>query len=42
MELFGPAAVVNKYREYSEEEEEDYLWWLDLPYVLVISFTCCL
>lgn len=37
MELFGPAAVVSKYREYSEEKEEDYLWWLDLPYVLCIE-----
>lgn len=35
MELFGPQAVVSKYKEYSEEKEEDYLWWLDLPYVLV-------
>ncbi|CAM8989813.1 unnamed protein product [Rhodiola kirilowii] len=37
MELFGPQAVVSKYREYSEEKEEDYLWWLDLPYVLCIE-----
>ncbi|KAJ8444705.1 hypothetical protein Cgig2_030379 [Carnegiea gigantea] len=37
MELFGPAAVVSKYREYSEDKEEDYLWWLDLPYVLCIE-----
>lgn len=35
MELFGPQAVVSKYREYAEEKEEDYLWWLDLPHVLV-------
>lgn len=35
MELFGPQAVVSKYREYTDDEEEDYLWWLDLPYVLV-------
>jgi hypothetical protein len=35
MELFGPQAVVSKYREYSDDKEEDYLWWLDLPYVLV-------
>lgn len=35
MELFGPQAVVSKYREYAEEKEEDYLWWLDLPYLLV-------
>ncbi|EPS64398.1 hypothetical protein M569_10382, partial [Genlisea aurea] len=37
MELYGPHAVVSKYREYSEQEEEDYLWWLDLPYVLCIE-----
>ncbi|XP_022871598.1 uncharacterized protein LOC111390737 [Olea europaea var. sylvestris] len=37
MELFGPQAVVNKYREYAEEKEEDYLWWLDLPFVLCIE-----
>ncbi|GMH00412.1 hypothetical protein Nepgr_002251 [Nepenthes gracilis] len=37
MELFGPQAVVNKYSEYAEEKEEDYLWWLDLPYVLCIE-----
>lgn len=35
LEMFGPNAVVSKYREYSEEKEEDYLWWLDLPYILV-------
>lgn len=35
MELFGPQAVVSKYREYADDKEEDYLWWLDLPYVLV-------
>lgn len=35
MELFGPQAVVSKYREYADENEEDYLWWLDLPHVLV-------
>lgn len=35
MELFGPQAVVSKYREYAEDNKEDYLWWLDLPYVLV-------
>lgn len=39
MELFGPQAVVSKYREYAEDKKEDYLWWLDLPYVLV-SYTC--
>lgn len=37
MELFGPQAVVSKYREYAEEKEEDYLWWLDLPHVLCIE-----
>ncbi|KAK1285159.1 hypothetical protein QJS10_CPB20g01816 [Acorus calamus] len=37
MEMFGPQAVVSKYREYSEEREEDYLWWLDLPHVLCIE-----
>lgn len=42
MELFGPQAVVSKYREYADENEEDYLWWLDLPCVLVIiSFFIC-
>ncbi|GMN42906.1 hypothetical protein TIFTF001_012111 [Ficus carica] len=37
MELFGPQAVVSKYREYADNMEEDYLWWLDLPYVLCIE-----
>ncbi|XP_057778632.1 uncharacterized protein LOC130997358 [Salvia miltiorrhiza] len=37
MELYGPQAVVSKYREYAEEKEEDYLWWLDLPHVLCIE-----
>ncbi|KAK6919973.1 hypothetical protein RJ641_015877 [Dillenia turbinata] len=37
MELFGPQAVVSKYSEYAEEKEEDYLWWLDLPFVLGIE-----
>nr|XP_004229987.1 COP1-interactive protein 1 [Solanum lycopersicum] len=37
MELFGPQAVVSKYREYADEKEEDYLWWLDLPRVLCIE-----
>ncbi|KAE7999358.1 hypothetical protein FH972_003798 [Carpinus fangiana] len=37
MELFGPQAVVSKYREYADEKEEDYLWWLDLPHVLCIE-----
>lgn len=40
MELYGPQAVVSKYREYSEEKEEDYLWWLDLPHVLVSNLLC--
>lgn len=35
MELFGPQAVVSKYREYAEDKEEDFLWWLDLPHILV-------
>lgn len=35
MELFGPQAVVSKYREYADDKEEDYLWWLDLSHVLV-------
>ncbi|KAM2483477.1 hypothetical protein ACFX1W_041103 [Malus domestica] len=37
MELFGPQAVVSKYHEYAEDKKEDYLWWLDLPYVLCIE-----
>lgn len=37
MELFGPQAVVSKYREFAEEKEEDYMWWLDLPFVLCIE-----
>ncbi|KAL1347115.1 hypothetical protein AAHE18_08G235800 [Arachis hypogaea] len=37
MELFGPQAVVSKYREYADDKEEDYLWWLDLPHVLCIE-----
>ncbi|GAB2217467.1 hypothetical protein Drorol1_Dr00000659 [Drosera rotundifolia] len=37
VKIFGQAAVISKYREYGEEEEEDYLWWLDLPYVLCIE-----
>uniref|UniRef100_A0A5B7BT08 Embryo defective 1703 n=1 Tax=Davidia involucrata TaxID=16924 RepID=A0A5B7BT08_DAVIN len=41
MELFGPQAVVSKYQEYAEEKEEDYLWWLDLPYVLCIELYTC-
>lgn len=35
IETFGPQAVASKYSEYAEEDEEDYLWWLDLPFVLV-------
>jgi hypothetical protein len=38
MELFGPQAVVSKYREYADEKEEDYLRWLDLPHVLVCIY----
>lgn len=37
MEMFGPQAVVSKYREYADDKEEDYLWWLDLPHVLVCN-----
>ncbi|CAH8368470.1 unnamed protein product [Eruca vesicaria subsp. sativa] len=37
MELFGPQAVLSKYREYGEDKEEDYLWWLDLPHVLCLE-----
>ncbi|EXB62171.1 hypothetical protein L484_017556 [Morus notabilis] len=37
MELFGPQAVMSKYREYADEKEEDYLWWLDLPCILCIE-----
>ncbi|KAL2964765.1 hypothetical protein AAZX31_16G022500 [Glycine max] len=37
MELFGPQAVVSKYREYADDKEEDYLWWLDLSHVLCIE-----
>ncbi|KAL8494912.1 hypothetical protein ACS0TY_019176 [Phlomoides rotata] len=37
MELFGPQAVMSKYGEYAEEKGEDYLWWLDLPFVLCIE-----
>ncbi|WCJ22421.1 embryo defective 1703 [Euphorbia peplus] len=37
MELFGPQAVVSKYREYDDDKGEDYLWWLDLPHVLCIE-----
>nr|XP_043639998.1 uncharacterized protein LOC122611098 isoform X2 [Erigeron canadensis] len=37
MELFGPQAVVSKYSEYDDEEEIDYYWWLDLPFLLCIE-----
>ncbi|KAL8264256.1 hypothetical protein R6Q59_022386 [Mikania micrantha] len=37
MELFGPQAVVSKYSEYGDEEEIDYYWWLDLPFLLCIE-----
>uniref|UniRef100_A0A2P2JCR4 Uncharacterized protein n=1 Tax=Rhizophora mucronata TaxID=61149 RepID=A0A2P2JCR4_RHIMU len=37
MQLFGPQAVMSKYREYAEEKEEDRLWWLDLPHILCIE-----
>lgn len=38
MELFGPQAVVSKYNEYGDDEEEiDTYWWLDLPFLLVSS-----
>ncbi|XP_074565900.1 uncharacterized protein LOC141822353 isoform X2 [Curcuma longa] len=37
VEMFGVPAVVSKYREYAEEKQEDYLWWLDLPCVLCLE-----
>ncbi|XP_038984973.1 uncharacterized protein LOC103702587 [Phoenix dactylifera] len=37
VEMFGPQAVVSKYREYSDEKEKDYLWWLDLNFILCIE-----
>lgn len=37
LELFGPQAVVSKYSEYGDEEEIDYYWWLDLPFLLCIE-----
>lgn len=37
MEMFGPQAVVSKYSEYGDEEEIDYYWWLDLPFLLCIE-----
>ncbi|KAK9103898.1 hypothetical protein Sjap_021152 [Stephania japonica] len=36
METYGPQAVISKYREYAEEEK-DYLWWLDLSFILCIE-----
>ncbi|KAK9147258.1 hypothetical protein Scep_006015 [Stephania cephalantha] len=36
METYGPQAVISKYREYAEEEQ-DYLWWLDLSFILCIE-----
>lgn len=35
-EMFGRRAMLSKYREY-KSKTEDYLWWLDLPYVLCIG-----
>lgn len=35
VERYGAQAVVSKYKEYADEKEEDYLWWLDLQFVLV-------
>ncbi|KAL5998937.1 hypothetical protein ACLOJK_009886 [Asimina triloba] len=37
VEMFGSQAVVSKYKEYLDEKEPDYLWWLDLPFVLSIE-----
>lgn len=37
IETFGQQAVVSKYREYLEEKEIDYLWWLDLKFILCIE-----
>nr|CAD1839252.1 unnamed protein product [Ananas comosus var. bracteatus] len=37
VEKYGAQAVVSKYKEYSDEKEEDYLSWLDLPFVLCIE-----
>lgn len=37
VQMFGPQAVVSKYREYSDEKEEDFLWWLDLNFILCIE-----
>ena len=35
VEMYGAQAVISKYKEYSDEKGEDYLWWLDLQFVLV-------
>ena len=35
IENFGHQAVFAKYKEYVDEKEEDYLWWLDLKFILV-------
>ncbi|KAI0491822.1 hypothetical protein KFK09_026083 [Dendrobium nobile] len=37
VEKYGAQAVVSKYKEYAAEKEEDYLWWLDLKFVLCIE-----
>lgn len=37
VEMYGAQTVVSKYREYSDENEEDYLWWLDLQSVMCIE-----
>ncbi|ONK80151.1 uncharacterized protein A4U43_C01F14440 [Asparagus officinalis] len=37
MDMYGAQAVLSKYREYSDEKEEDFLWWLDLQFVLCIE-----
>ncbi|CAA6665741.1 unnamed protein product [Spirodela intermedia] len=37
IETFGHQAVVSKYKEYLDEKDEDYLWWLDLSFVLCIE-----
>ncbi|KAH0450927.1 hypothetical protein IEQ34_021619 [Dendrobium chrysotoxum] len=37
VEKYGAQAVVSKYKEYAAEKEEDYLWWLDLQFVLCIE-----
>ncbi|RZR76898.1 hypothetical protein BHM03_00001798 [Ensete ventricosum] len=39
VQMFGTQAVVSKYKEYTDEKEEDYLWWLDLPFVLVVELS---